>query len=126
MLDSRNRELAEVTRADDFIVSDRLVSLMLAQVSENKDLAAVFEDLFDPEGSELYLKPAGDYVEPNTPLNFYTVVEAARARGEVAIGYRKRGNAGGATNGQGLRLNPAKSQTISLGADDQLIVLAES
>jgi voltage-gated potassium channel Kch len=126
MLESRNRELAEVTRADDFIVSDRLVSLMLAQVSENKDLAAVFEDLFDPAGSELYLKPASDYVEPNTPLNFYTVVESARARGEVAIGYRKRGNAGGATNGQGLRLNPAKSQTISLGVDDQLIVLAGS
>ena len=27
MLDVRNRDLAEVTRADDFIVSDRLVSL---------------------------------------------------------------------------------------------------
>ena len=38
MLDVRNRELAEVTQADDFIVSDKLVSLMLAQVSENKDL----------------------------------------------------------------------------------------
>jgi voltage-gated potassium channel Kch len=126
MLDSRNRELAEVTRADDFIVSDRLVSLMLAQVSENKDLAAVFEDLFDPEGSELYLKPASDYVASGTSLNFSTVVEAARARGEVAVGYRKRGSAGGAANGHGLRLNPPKSQALSLGVDDQIIVLAES
>ena len=64
MLDVRNRELAEVTQADDFIVSDKLISLMLAQVSENKDLNAVFDDLFDPDGSEIYLKPAADYVAP--------------------------------------------------------------
>jgi hypothetical protein len=30
MLDICNRNLAEVTHADDFIVSDRLVSLLLA------------------------------------------------------------------------------------------------
>ena len=36
MLDARNRALAEVTRADDFVVSNQLVSLMLAQASENR------------------------------------------------------------------------------------------
>jgi voltage-gated potassium channel Kch len=30
MLDVRNRELAEVSRADDFIVSDKLISLMMS------------------------------------------------------------------------------------------------
>ena len=80
MLDDRNRELAEIARADDFIVSDRLVSLMMCQVSENKEYAAVFEELIDPEGSELYLKPADEYVEPGLPLSFYTLVEAARRR----------------------------------------------
>ena len=35
MLDIRNRELAEVTRADDFIVSDKLVSLIMTQIAEN-------------------------------------------------------------------------------------------
>ena len=44
MLDVRNRSLAEVTRADDFIVSDRLISLYLTQVAENKRLSAVFDD----------------------------------------------------------------------------------
>ncbi len=47
MLDIRNRDLAEVTKADDFIVSDKLIGLMLAQISENKELTAVFDDLFD-------------------------------------------------------------------------------
>ena len=49
MLDIRNRNLAEVTRADDFIDSDKLVSLMLAQISENKALGPVFADIFDPQ-----------------------------------------------------------------------------
>jgi hypothetical protein len=81
MLDIRNRNLAEVTRADDFIVSDKLVSLMLAQISENKALGPVFADIFDPEGSEIYVKPAANYVASGEPVNFYTVVEAARRSG---------------------------------------------
>ena len=38
-------DLAEVTQADDFIVSNKLVSLMLSQVSENRELNALFADL---------------------------------------------------------------------------------
>ena len=74
MQDVRNRELAEVTQADDFIVSDNLVSLLLTQVSENKHLHAVFADLFDANGSEIYLKPASDYMALNKSLNFYAVL----------------------------------------------------
>ena len=90
MLDMRNRTLAEVTRADDFIVSGRLVSLLMSQIAENKELNAVFADIFDAGGSEIYLKPVGDYVRLDEPVNFYTIVEAARRRGEVALGYRLR------------------------------------
>jgi len=125
MLDIRNRELAEVTRADDFIVSDKLVSLMLSQISENKDLGAVFADLFDPEGSELYLKPASDYAQPGRPVNFYTVVEAARLRGEVAIGYRLRAMAGDAAKSYGVSVNPDKSERATFAEGDRVIVLAE-
>ncbi|MBE7467799.1 MAG: potassium transporter TrkA [Anaerolineae bacterium] len=126
MLDVRNRELAEVTRADDFIVSDKLVSLLLTQISENKKLAAVFADLFDPEGCELYLKPAANYVAAGQPVNFYTIVEAARQRGETAIGYRLRAQTDDAAQAYGVRVNPAKSKAITLSADDRIIVLAES
>ena len=82
MLDLRNRALAEVTHADDFIVSGRLVSLLMAQVAENAHLNAVFADLFDQEGSEIYLRPAGDYVDDRTSRSpFATIVESARRRG---------------------------------------------
>ena len=126
MLDIRNRNLADVTRADDFVVSDKLVSLILAQVSENKQLNAVFADMFDPEGSEIYLKPAGQYVRLGQPVNFYTVVEAARRRGEVAFGYRLQAHAKEAQAQYGIVINPAKSESVTLGEADRVIVLAES
>jgi voltage-gated potassium channel Kch len=126
MLDVRNRELAEVTGADDFIVSDHLASLMMCQVSENRGLSTVFENLISPEGSELYLKPATDYVEPGVPLNFYTAVEAARRRGEVAVGYRLRSETGDPDASYGVHLNPEKSRRVTFAEQDKLIVLAES
>jgi ion channel POLLUX/CASTOR len=126
MLDLRNRDLAQVTRADDFIVSDRLISLMMAQISENKKLNAVFTDLFDPEGSEIYLKSAGDYVAYGVTLNYYTVMESARRRGEVAIGYRLQSLAENPQKGFGVVVNPLKTDQIVFGEDDQIIVLAEN
>jgi ion channel POLLUX/CASTOR len=125
MLDARNRELAEITRADDFIVSDRLVSLMLSQVSENRELSGVFQDLFDPEGSEIYMRPAGDYVSPGKALAFTTVVESARRRGEVAIGYRIAAKSGDAAEAYGVVVNPAKSEAVTFAEQDRVIVLAE-
>ncbi|MBU1878703.1 MAG: potassium transporter TrkA, partial [Chloroflexi bacterium] len=125
MLDVRNQELAQVTRADDFVVSARLISLILSQVSEHKALGPVFADLFDPDGSEIYLKPAGDYVTPGQPVNFYTVLEAARQRGEVALGYRVVAQANDAKKGYGVVVNPDKSVPITFAEGDCIIVLAE-
>lgn len=126
MLDVRNRELAQVTQADDFIVSDRLVSLLMSQISENAGLKAVFDDLFRADGSEIYLKPAGDYVALGQPLNFYTVLEAARRRGEVAIGYRLKSEAEHPKLSYGVHLNPRKPELIRFSELDRIIVLSES
>jgi voltage-gated potassium channel Kch len=126
MLDVRNRQLAEATRADDFIVSDQLVSLLLSQTSENKYLGPVFDDLFDPEGSEIYLKPVENYVRPGVPVNFYTVLEAARCRNEVALGYRLSRAAHAAEKSYGVVVNPDKSNKITFEPHDRIIVLAEN
>jgi voltage-gated potassium channel Kch len=125
MLDIQNRNLAEVTRADDYIVSPRLASLMLAQVSENKALAAVFFELFDPQGSEIYLKPAGDYVALGEPVNFYTVAQAGILRQEVAIGYRRARLANDAAAGYGVVINPDKADLVTFSEGDRIVVLAE-
>ncbi|HVF57963.1 MAG TPA: hypothetical protein VM934_17565 [Pyrinomonadaceae bacterium] len=125
MIDVRNRALAEVAKADDFIVSDKLTGLLLTQVSENAELLAVFDDLFDSEGSEIYLKPAKNYVAPGREVNFYTVAESARVRDEIAIGYRLQRHANDAGRAYGVRTNPPKSEMIAFEDEDKIIVLAE-
>jgi voltage-gated potassium channel Kch len=127
MLDQRNCRLAEVTRADDFIVSDRMVSLMLTQVSECRHLNAFFTDLFDADGAEIYMKPARLYVRSGKPVNFYTVVEAASRRGETAIGYKLSAEKTGSEDPKnGVVLNPVKSDTVLLDERDMVIVIAEN
>ena len=125
MLDLRNRELAEITKVDDFIASEHLVSLMMSQLSENAELFAVFTDIFDPDGSEIYLKPISDYVALGEPVNFYTVVEAAKRRGETAIGYRLESEAGDASKSYGVHTNPKKSGQVVFTSEDKVIVIAE-
>jgi voltage-gated potassium channel Kch len=125
MLDLRNRELAEVARVDDFIVSEHLISLMMAQLSENGDLYGVFADIFDPEGAEIYLKPAGDYVALGQPVDFYAIVEAARRRGQTALGYRIAAEAGHADRSYGVHTNPRKSAQVVFAPEDKVIVIAE-
>jgi hypothetical protein len=125
MLDIQNRELAQVADADDFIISNTLVSLLMAQVSENRHLARVFDQLFRPEGHEIYLKPAADYVVAGQEIDFYTLVDAAARRNQVAIGYRVGSSAKDASAAYGIRTNPRKSERFSLGPDDKVIVLAE-
>jgi voltage-gated potassium channel Kch len=125
MLDDRNRRLAEVTQADDFIVSDKLISLLLTQVSENKHLHQLFGDLFDPDGSEIYLKPVEEYVRPGQPITYATLVAAARLRGESAIGYRIAAQASDAARGYGVVVNPDKGERVAFQAGDRVVVLAE-
>ncbi len=126
MLDDRNREIAEVTKADDFIVSDKLISLALSQLSENRQLSRVFDILFDSDGSEVYLKPAGRYIRPGESVDFYSVLEAARRRGETAIGYRVAEHAFDSSKSYGVRLNPLKTDRLAFAPADRIIVLAES
>ncbi|MBW8486555.1 CASTOR/POLLUX-related putative ion channel [Actinomadura parmotrematis] len=125
MSDDRNRRLAQVTKADDFIVSDKLLSLLMVQLSENRHLAEVFAELFDPAGAEIYLRPATDYVLPDVEIDFHTVVEAAARRGDIAIGYRV-----GARTAEppafGVVLNPAKAARRAFAAEDRVIVLTRT
>jgi ion channel POLLUX/CASTOR len=125
MLDVRNRELAQVTSADDFIVSNNLISLLFTQISENKNLNAIFTDIFDADGSEIYLRPAQDYVNLGEAVEFYTVVEAARRRNQIAIGYRLDKDRSDAGKAYGVVVNPNKSRTLTFSDQDQIIVISE-
>ena len=125
ILVDENRALAEVTNADDFIVSEKLISLLLTQISEKKELSNVYTDIFRPEGSEIYLKPATNYVKAGVEVDFYTVVESAKRKNETAIGYRLMKNKRIAAEKYGMKINPAKSKRVVFTEEDRIIVLAE-
>ena len=125
MLDIRNRELGVVAKADDFIVGDNLISLMLSQLSENKDLKKVYDVLFQAEGSEIYLKPASRYVKTGVSVNFYTVLESAAQLNETAIGYRISSLSDNSNEHFGVSINPLKSNNVKFNEEDFVIVVAE-
>lgn len=124
MHDENNRALAEVTEADDIVISDTVIGLLLAQLAENPHLADVFAYLFDSAGSEVYPRPAENYVSTGVPVAFRTIVESARRRGETAIGYRLAARVGEPPH-YGVVLNPDRSRPVTLGPGDSVIVLAE-
>lgn len=114
LLDAKHLALARIAGADDFIVSDSLASRMLGQLSSRPQLGAVFDDLFDPEGASLAVEPASSYLPPGSH-RFAAIVASARARGQIAIGYRQ-------ADGR-VRLNLPKSETVSLSGVDHIVVL---
>jgi voltage-gated potassium channel Kch len=125
MVDIRNQDLARVAKVNDFIVSDKLLSLMLTQISENKLLGPVFEDFLDQEGSEIYIRDISGYIETDREVNFHTLVEAAGRREEIAIGYKVAGEEGIPEKDYGVHLNPVKSDIIKFTDNDRLIVLED-
>lgn len=125
MCDLKNRELAEIAKADDYIISDKLISLILAQLSETKQLNEVFHQLFEANGSEIYIKPIKDYVKTEIPVSFYTVIEAATRKGETAFGYRLMKYAYKSQKNYGIVVNPVKSNKVTFLDNDKIIVLAK-
>lgn len=116
VLDQRNVHIAQMAGVDDFIVSDQLASLMLAQLAERAELREVFDELFDARGASIVLRPAGRFA-PTGSATFGEVVAAGNHFGESVLGYRKAAEAR-------VVLNPAKSARVALGPGDEVVVVA--
>ena len=122
ILDSRKTELARVAAVDDLVVSDSLAALIIAQISENPNLAPVFEDLFDAEGATLNVRNISEYVEIGKSVTFAELVAHARNYGESAIGYRVA-NTTSSDGSTGVILNPSKTMEFVPAAGDGLVVI---
>ena len=116
LLDQRHAPLAQATGADDFIVSDELTSLMLAQLAERHDLDRVFVDLFDSDGCTIELRSAKLF-GAEAATSFGQIVATLSTVGATALGYRR------SSTGD-VVINPAKSENPRLQADDQLLLLS--
>ena len=115
-----NQRLATQSRSDDFVIGSNIVNLLMTQIAENRELTALFEDILDEEGSELYMKPIENYVQLNVPVDFYTITESASRQSHIAIGYKK------IIDGEILIVtNPSKKEKVTFVEGDLLIVVAE-
>ncbi|MEV1067754.1 NAD-binding lipoprotein [Streptomyces sp. NPDC050263] len=115
LADERNRALAPLGPGSEAVVGGQLTGLLMAQVSQNRHLAGVFEELFTAGGGTLRLRPAHRYVLPDRPASFATIVAAARDLGECAIGHRRHDD--------GVRLNPAKAERRVWSREDDIVVV---
>ncbi len=126
MLDVQNKNLAQAARADDFIVSDQMISRIMAQYSETPHIEAVYGELLEAQGVEVKLFPASDYVRLGTPVNFFTVSQSAINKNQIALGVRLANQINQRDQNYGIHLNPTKSKIIDgFSPSDKIIVLAE-
>ncbi len=121
MLSAENGELAKVADVNDFVISTNLASLMLSQISENRNLAPIFDDILDADGSELYMKPASRYVKTGVPVSMFSATSAGAQYGEIVLGYKKIMDSGEAD----IVTNPPKSSMVTFNNEDCLIVIAQ-
>ena len=120
ILDSRTRNLIQETGISDYVLSNELVSMALAMVSENKEVNTILGEMFQEEGNELYLRQALLYMHEGEEATFFDVMARAREREnpEIIVGYQLAG--------EDVVLNPEnKSEPRRWTAADYLVVLAE-
>lgn len=115
-----NQKLMQVADVNDFVVGSSITSLIIAQVAENRHLLSFFTTMLTSDGSELYMKPAKNYVKLHQEMNFYELTEITKQKNEILLGYKKM------VNGQmQLTVGPTKTDRISFTEEDYLIVIAE-
>ena len=127
ILESRNRELITGTGVREFVISNRLVSMVMSQISEQQEMASIYENLFSEAGSEVYLKPLDFYVGGDMPesLTFADVMEACFKRDELAIGLRYSTGAEDPGANFGVELIPDKLTRVATSDILSVVVLAE-
>ena len=126
VLDSQNDALVAKAGVQDVIISNRLVSMIMAQISESRDIEKVYDDIFQEDGSEIYLKPATMYFEQfPASVTFADMMAIARAREEICLGVKIKALEQDKEQNNGVTLIPEKNTPFELQADDCLVVLAE-
>ncbi|MBK1792123.1 CASTOR/POLLUX-related putative ion channel [Persicirhabdus sediminis] len=126
ILDSMNYPLISQAGVKDVIISNRLVSMILAQISESRDIKLVYDDIFEEDGSEIYLKPAQLYFDDLPKVvSFASMIRIAQQRGEVCLGVKTNQLENDADHNFGIQLIPEKNTTFTLQPDDTLVVLSE-
>ena len=111
--DAADVEIAGGSATDNFIVSDRLVALLMSQLSENHELMRVFDALFDATQVDLSV----------VPFSRLGLTGASTARDAVVAGLERGMVVLGTVIDGAVKVNPAKSTSIPDAASAAAIVL---
>ncbi len=128
ILNSENQDLILQTDVDDFIISNKLITMILAQLSEEPRMRKFYDDIFQEDGSEIYIKPAWLYFDKDTfPVErtFADIIKVAQLREEICLGIRYAKDAQNPEANFGVKLNLPKDKKVTLTKADFLIVLSE-
>jgi hypothetical protein len=126
VMNSNNQDLIAKTEVDDFIISNRMITKLMAQICEDHSLMDVFREFFDETGTEIYIKSADLYFEKlPRKATFQEMLEVSLAREEICIGYGQRKYFNDPDRNFGIKLLPERNETVKIGPTDILIVLAE-
>lgn len=127
VLDSNNQGLIHQAGVNDFIISNRLVSMLFAQISEEPEIQKVYDDLFQEDGSEIYVKPVELYFDSfPQQVTFADIMGLVQQRDEeVCIGVKQGAKVGNADENYGIKLIPFKDVEYELNEGDALVVVAE-
>ncbi|GAQ92049.1 hypothetical protein KFL_009110030 [Klebsormidium nitens] len=100
-----------------YIGTSELMGLFTSQVAEHRELNAVWTELLNSWGSEVYVKDSSIYAGADEAPTFQDLAERAASRKEVAIGYRL---------GPEVIINPVpKTSPIAFKPGDALVVISE-
>jgi hypothetical protein len=100
--------------------------MIVAQISESKRIKHVYDDIFQEDGSEVYLKPASLYFDQfPIEVSFADLISIAQARSEVCIGLKIKDDEANPEMNNGVKLIPEKNNYFTLKPEDSLVVLAE-
>ena len=125
IIDSRNSEIFQSDKNDDYLLSEVIVQSMLVQIAENPALGKFFEQLTSSDGAEIYFRPVKDYIDISEPIDFYSLCESAGLKGETAIGYQLSKKKELSSLNAGVNINPNKSHKRLYGKEDKVIVFAQ-
>ena len=117
LLNADNVELARVTGADDYVISDAVISRLMAQLAEQPERRPVLQSLYTDEGPSLHLVSA-DELGLDGEVTFEEIVTAAYGEGLLALGWRHADE-----RGEEVAFNPRTSEAVRLDDGDQIVVI---
>jgi len=87
ILDSRTKNVINLAMQSDYVMSNELVSMVVAMVAEQREVNCILKELFSGKGNELHIHPADEYALVDSNLPFAEIMCIARRKRQIAIGY---------------------------------------